>query len=156
MDVSGDDLAGVVDLFDALTREELTRAFVELAFKRGEETESAAFGPAIEAAVDAYHLVEVDTDAADERLYVPGPVAFPTLPEGAADLPHILDVPDRSIDDEALASAAKSRFTADAEEALEAGDPERIEQLVDVSYELEVWAPVDVEAVRTRLTEALP
>lgn len=155
MDVSEDELAGVVDLFGALTREELGRALVELAYKRGEDTEPAAFDADVEAAVESYHLVAVDPDDAAERLYVPGPVAFPTLPDAATDLPHILDVDDRSVDRDLLGEAARSRFEADADRAIDTGDTERIEQLLDVSYELELWASVDLTAARDRLDGAL-
>ena len=34
------------------------------------------------------------------------------------------------------------------------GDDERIDLLLDVSYDLEVWAPVDVSDVRGRLQAA--
>ena len=57
MNVTGDELAGVVDLFGGLTRAELGQALVELAFKRGEETVSEAFEADLDAAVDSYHLV---------------------------------------------------------------------------------------------------
>jgi hypothetical protein len=65
-----DELAGVVDLFGALTSEELTRALVELAYRqRGDADESAvaeAVDAAVEWAVDRYYLVEYhpDTDGA--------------------------------------------------------------------------------------------
>lgn len=179
MDVSGDKLAGVVDLFDALTRTELCEALAELAFKAGEEHDPAAFDSAVDEALRSYHLVAVDDagqvggaegtsdeggtsdgDASSDGggsadpLLVPGPVAFPTLPEGATDLPHILDVPERSVAREAAGRAAEERFRADAASAVGAGDAERIATLLDVSYELEAWAPVDLDAARARLDAA--
>lgn len=67
-----DELAGVVDLFGALTSEELARALVELAYRqRGDADESAvgeAVDVAVEWAVDRYYLVEYhpDTDGATD------------------------------------------------------------------------------------------
>lgn len=150
---TGDELAGVVDLFGALTRDELESALGELAFKRGETADDDAIDDAVAAAVEEYYLVAVDGD--DRTLLVPGPVAFPTLPDGAADLPHIMDVPDRDVDDDAVVEAAERRLRADAAAAVDAGDAERIEQLLDVSYDLETWGAIDVSGVRSRLDAAL-
>ena len=52
-----DDLAGVVDLFAWLTREELSRAFSELAFKRRTTLDEDAINEAIDVAVAEYALV---------------------------------------------------------------------------------------------------
>ena len=177
MDLSGDDLAGVVDLFGALTRSELADALAELAFKAGEDDDPAAFESTIEAALRTYHLVAVDdalddgegaegsaaraeetaerADVADDVLLVPGPVAFPRLPEGATDLPHILDVPERSIDRETAGRAAEARFRSDAARAVGSDAQDRVATLLDVSYELEAWAPVDLDGARNRLDAAL-
>ncbi|AHG03117.1 hypothetical protein HALDL1_05580 [Halobacterium sp. DL1] len=142
--MDGDELAGIADLFGGLTREELDDALDELAFKRGEDV---ADGDAdVEAALRDYYLVAVEHD--DEALLAPGPVAFPELPENAADLPHIMDVERRRIDREALADAVRERLEADAAGA----DDERARYLVDVTYDAEAWAPVELEAVRQRLT----
>jgi hypothetical protein len=150
---TGDELAGVVDLFGALTRDELESALGELAFKRGETADDDAIDDAVAAAVEEYYLVAVDGD--DRTLLVPGPVAFPTLPDSAEDLPHIMDVPDRDVDDDAVVEAAERRLRADAAAAVDAGDAERIEQLLDVSYDLETWGAIDVSGVRSRLDAAL-
>ena len=139
MDLVPDDLAGVVDVFGALTRAELGQALAELAFKRGEDYDPEGFA--------------ADIDEADEVL-VPGPMAFPNLPEGTTDLPHILDVDERETDREAVGRTAEERFRADAAAAVEADDDERIAGLLDVSYELEAWAPVDLSAARERLDAA--
>ena len=56
---------------------------------------------------------------------------------------------------ERLAAAAERRFRNDAADAIAAGDRERIADLLDVSYELDVWAPVELSGTRTRLDEAL-
>lgn len=162
MDRSPDDIAGVVDLFGALTRAELRQALSELAFRRGEEREPEAFEDAVEGAVDSYHLVAVPADTHGEDvegdgeadLLVAGPVAFPTLPEGGEDLPHIMDVLDRRVDREAAAAAAEEQFRADAATAVGAGDTGRVGTLLDVSYELEAWGPVELGEVRQRLDAA--
>ena len=153
MKLSPDDLAGVVDLFGALRPETLRQALSELAFKRGDDREPAGFDEPVNAAIDSYHLLELDDGP--NSLLVAGPVAFPTLPEDAGDLQHILDVEGRSVDRDRLADAAERRFRADASQAVAAGDRDRMEQLLDVSYELEAWAPVDLTTARERLDTAL-
>ncbi|RAW44484.1 hypothetical protein DQW50_14105 [Halorubrum sp. 48-1-W] len=161
-----DDLAGVVDLFDWLTREELSRAVSELAFKRRAEADTAAIDDAIDVAVAEYALVPAPSDAvategATDGLgegadpLAVGPAAFPSLPEGAEDLPHILDVPDRDVDREALSEAALERLSADAVAAITGGDAERLEVLADVTYDIEAWAPVDAGPIRERIVAEL-
>jgi hypothetical protein len=164
MDVTGDELAGVVDLFGALTRPELCQALVELAYRHGEDTDPSAFEDDVDAALDSYRLVAADPSAVDGAsgvededvtLLVPGPVAFPELPDEATDLPHIMDVPDRSLDRATVGERVQARFRTDAEMAIASGDDDRVRQLLDVSYELEVWGPVDVDDARARLDDAL-
>jgi len=150
---TGDELAGVVDLFGALTRDELESALGELAFKRGEAVDDDAIDDAVAAAIEGYYLVAVDRDG--ETLLAPGPAAFPTLPDGAEDLPHIMDAPDRDVDDEGVVEAAERRLRADAARAVDADDADRIERLLDVSYDLETWGAADVSDVRSRLDDAL-
>jgi hypothetical protein len=153
MDFTGDELAGVVDLFGALTRAELGQALVELAFKQGEDATPEDFDDGIDAAVERYHLVAVDRE--DDELLVPGPMAFPELPENAQDLPHIMDVETRSVDRADLADDVEQRFRGETATAVADGDTERMEQLLDASYELEVWGPVDLAGARDRLDDAL-
>lgn len=159
MDPSADELAGVVDLFGALTRSELAEGLAELAYKRGEEYDPGSFADDIDDALRSYHLVAVDPAAAgvgtDGPLVVVGPVAFPELPEGASDLPHILDVPDRNPDRDAAASAAADRFRRDAASAIDADDEDRIRALLDVSYELEAWGDRDLSGTRERMDDEL-
>jgi hypothetical protein len=151
MDLTADELAGVADLFGGLTRAELDRALAELAFRAGGEGESVAADVA--AARRDYYLLEVDWNG--ESLLVPGPVAFPALPEGATDLPHILDVDDRSIPDEVLAERVRERLAADADEAVAEGDEERLATLVDATYDAEAWVAADLADVRVALERAL-
>ena len=153
MEFPPDELAGIVDLFGALERATLRRACVELAFKQGEDREPESFDAAIDDAVESYHLLALEESGTE--LLVPGPVAFPTLPEGARDLPHILEAEERTPDRQRLAEAAEQRFRDDAAAAIAADDREWIADLLDVSYELEVWAPVELSGARTRLDEAL-
>jgi len=162
MDPTPDELAGVVDLFGALTRTELRRGLAELAFKRGEEYDPERFADAVEDALRSYHLVAVEpadagvADAGDgDQVVVVGPVAFPALPEGAPDLPHILEVPDRDPDREAAAAAAAARFRRDAAAAIDGGDEERVRTLLDVSYELEAWGGLDLSGTRERMDDEL-
>ncbi|UPV73102.1 hypothetical protein M0R89_11130 [Halorussus limi] len=154
-----DELAGVVDLFGGLARDELEQALVELAFKQGKDVEREAFGAEIERAVADYYLVETEYDAesdddAAETLLVAGPVAFPTVPENGEDLPHILDVPDRELDREGLGEAVAERLAEEARTIAAAGDAERAQELLDVSYDLEAWAPVEADEVRETLDRA--
>lgn len=150
MEPTADEIAGVVDLFGGLTRQELTEALSELAFKRGDVIDDA--GGRIDDAVASYHLASVDADG--EALFAPGPVAFPELPEGAADLPHIMDVPERSIDRERLAEAVEDRFREETAVAVRSADDELVQRLLDVSYDLEAWGPVDLSGARDQLTAA--
>jgi len=149
MELSGDELAGVVDLFGRLAREELLAALGELAFRRGADTGEPALDAAVDDAVERFYLVPVDDGL------VAGPAAFPTLPAGAEDLPHILDVDRREVDRDAAASAAEERFRAVAGRAVDAGDDDRLRELLDVSYDLEAWGPVEVADARDAIDRAL-
>ncbi|WP_299264015.1 DUF7109 family protein [Halorientalis sp.] len=155
MDLTGDELAGVVDLFDALTPGELGQALAELAYRQGDDVEPAVFDDDVAVARETYHLVAFEPTAADGPWLVPGPVAFPELPEDATDLPHILDVPDRTVDRDRLGAAAEERFRADTARAVADGNDDRMRELLDASYELEVWGPVDLASARERLDDAL-
>ncbi|AFK18442.1 hypothetical protein E6P09_06635 [Haloferax mediterranei ATCC 33500] len=158
-----DDLAGVVDLFGALTREELETALDELAFKQGSETDTSALTGAISDAIDAYYLVSYETteeggDIApdtDSELLTVGPLAFPTLPPRAEDLPHILDYPMREVPRDELAAQVESRLRKAAAKAVQSEDTDEIARLLDVTYDLEAWANTDVESIRERLDVAL-
>lgn len=136
-----DELAGIVELFGALTREELAEVRSELAFRQGREEPDPA---AVEAALEAYALVE------HEGLLVAGPAAFPTLPPEATDLPYIVDVPDREIDREELGERVHEELLAAADDEGDSG------ALRELSYDLEAWAPVDASDVRARLEEGSP
>jgi len=142
--MDGDHLAGIADLFGGLTRDELDDALDELAFRRDE-----ALDADVDQAVRDYYLVGVDVDGVE--VFAPGPVAFPDPPEGAEDLPHILDVERREVAREDLAEAVRNRLTTDADHADSGSD--RARYLVDVTYDAEAWAPVDLADVRGDLAD---
>lgn len=163
MDVTADELAGIVELFSALTRAELQMAVAELAFKTEGDFEPDSFASNVEAARRSYHLLSIPPSAVDDEpieaaeeptWLVPGPLSFPELPENATDLPHILGVDERVVDHTAVDRAAEQRFRADAAAAVDAGDTDRIATLRDVSYEIEAWGGVDLATARERLDAA--
>lgn len=145
-----DEVAGVADLFGALERDDLEQGLVELAYRRGEAFDADDAAAAVEEALADYGLVAVGSDP---ELLAPGPAAFPELPDGADDLPHILDAERRSLDRERVASAAEARFRDEVDDAIEDGDDRRLRRLLDVSYDLEAWGPVDVADARDRLDD---
>lgn len=148
-----DELAGIVDLFGALTREELEAACSELAYRRGEEPPEGT----VEEAIAAFALVPFEPagNASDDaKLLAPGPAAFPTMPDGAEDLPHILDVDDREVDRKAVARAAEERLRTEAAQAVTVGDTQRADELLDISYDIEAWGGVELDGIRDRLDAA--
>ena len=172
---TADELAGIVDLFGWLTPEELANACEELAFRGGEELED--LDGAVETAIEEYALVTTtiddvspdgdespdDDDSSDDdessltdvtalhdrSAVIAGPAAFPVLPDGAEDLPHILDVPGREVDRETVGNDVCENLLAEAEKV--EPETERAAVLREISYDLEAWAPVDASAVRERL-----
>lgn len=152
MAYSDDEIAGVVGLFGALTREELESALAELSFRRGDGYTDEELAQSIENALATYGLVAVETDPA---VLVAGPATFPELPASADDLPHMLDVDRAAPDRELAAGAAERQLREDVAIAVEAGDDEELQQLLDVTYELESWGPVDLAELRERIDEAL-
>ena len=174
----GDDIAGIVDLFGAVTRTELSRALAELAFKHRLELDDDAVESAIDGAIAEYALVPAPPNAvstpsdrsdapdipadksvdgpdapADASFLAVGPAAFPSLPDGATDLPHILDVPEREVDRNRLADAALERLSSDAVAAITDGDEARLAVLGDVTYDIETWASVDAGPIRERIVD---
>ncbi|MFW6384923.1 MAG: DUF7109 family protein [Halodesulfurarchaeum sp.] len=146
MDLTHDDVAGIVDLFGALSESDLRRGIEELAFRQGEKPDSDAVRDLIDGAKADFSLAEIRID--DERVLASGPTAFSTLPDGAEDLPHILDVERRSPSPKALETAVRKRL---ATEAATISEPERAAELVDVTYDAEAWAGIDLKDVRERL-----
>lgn len=173
-----EEVAGIVDLFGALTRSELRRALSELAFKRGTEIDDGTVAATIDRAIREYVLVDVtesmdaiardgsggpdadtssdgNVDADHGTLLLAGPTAFPVLPPNAEDLPYILDVPDRGIDRSRAGKHVKRRLNEEVEAAIAAGRNARLETLLEVTYDLETWAPVEVDDVRERIEKAI-
>ncbi|GAB3021040.1 DUF7109 family protein [Natronobiforma cellulositropha] len=156
MDATVDELAGVVDLFGGLTRAELERALAEAAFREGGQSlDDDAFDAVLEAALDEFGLVRFEPAGRDQPLYVAGPTAFPSTPPAAEDLPHILALEPRPLDRAALGEAAAATFRDAVDEALETDDADRLRDLLEVSYDLETWAPLDLGDERERLASAL-
>lgn len=157
MDLTADELAGVVDLFGGLTRPELGEALAELAFRHGEAYDDGAFESRIDGAIASYHLVAVESadveTATEDPVLVSGPVAFPELPQEAQDLPHILDIEHRNIAASSASQTVETRFRDEATSAIEDGNEDRARTLIDVSYELEAWGPLDLSEIRNRLLE---
>jgi hypothetical protein len=156
MELTADELAGVVDLFGALTRAELRDALAELAFK--EDATLADPEARIDEAIEKYHLVEVPPavvtpteTAMDGPVLVVGPAAFPALPADADDLPHIMSVADREVATEAVTEEVIDRFEEDVAAAVEDGDVATAEKLLDVSYELTAWGETDLDSTRRDL-----
>jgi len=154
MEFTGDDLAGVVDMFGGLSRDDLAAALVELSFKAGVDVEPSAFDDDIESALRAYELVDLEPET-DDALLVAGPAAFPRLPEEAADLHHILDAEQCEIDRAEAGTAAADKLHSDAVAAIDAGDSPELQRLLDLSYDIETWAPVDLSETRARLDDEL-
>jgi hypothetical protein len=147
-----DEVAGVADLFGALPRADLCQGLVELAYRWGEAFDESDAAAAVDDALSAYALVAVGSDP---ELLAPGPAAFPELPDGAADLPHILDAERRTVDRVRVGESAERRFRGEVALALDDGDDERLRELLDVSYDLETWGPVDVADCRAGIDEHL-
>ena len=174
MDATADELAGVVDLFGGLTRAELERALSEAAYRAdGQSVDGDALETALADALASFALVEVeyeratagsrdgDGDGDGDPLLVAGPTAFPSVPDHAEDVPHILDVERRDLDRAALGETAREEFREALEDALATGaesegaDEDRLRRLLDVSYDIEAWAPIDLADERDRLEGAL-
>ena len=146
MELSGDELAGIVDQFGALSPESLRQAIYETAFRAGADPEEATVAAWIEAAREDFSLVTVEIEG--ETVYVPGPRAFPAVPEAASDLTHVLDASHRQVPDEALAAGGHERLEA---AAAETEDPTRAQELLDLTYDAEAWADLDLAGLRDRL-----
>jgi hypothetical protein len=168
MNATADELAGVVDLFGGLTRSELEQALAEAAFRAdGTSVDAADIEPTIDRALESFALVAYEPPSGDEGaapaatttdeepLLVAGPTAFPTVPEHAEDVPHILDVEPRRLDRTTLGETVRDEFAADVDAAVADGGVDRIETLLDVSYDVEAWAPIELGDERTRLEAAL-
>ena len=142
---SADELAGIVSLFEALTRDELDQAIQELAYRHeGTVISKAERMAMIDGAVTDYVLIE------DGDVICVGPAAFPVLPAEAEDLPHLLEVSRRTIDRDQIAETLLADLLTQLEDQTDAESVARVREL---TYELEAWADVDADTVRKRLPE---
>ncbi|HII51652.1 MAG TPA: hypothetical protein HA321_01915, partial [Halobacteriales archaeon] len=73
------------------------------------------------------------------------------LPEGGEDLPHLILVGEREINREELEKGVAERLGKEVEIAIFEKDRNQIESLLDVCYDLEMWAGVDVDGIRKKL-----
>ncbi|MFB6229339.1 MAG: hypothetical protein ABEH88_12450 [Halobacteriales archaeon] len=153
MDLTPDELAGISDLFGGLTPTELHEAIENVAARQGMTFDPGDLDERIEAARREYYLLTVEHEGA--TLLAPGPAALPSLPNHAEDLPHMMDVPERAIDPERLANAAREQLSDDARQAISESDRDRTEFLVDVCYDVEALGPVEVDPIRERLLDSL-
>jgi len=147
MDPTLDELVGAVDLFGGLSREELVGGFQDIGARMGDDVDIKVLNLRIDEAIEKYYLVEV----ADQGLLVAGPSALPELPEGGEDLPHLILVGEREINREELEKGVAERLGKEVEIAIFEKDRNQIESLLDVCYDLEMWAEVDVDGIRKKL-----
>ncbi|WP_323674853.1 hypothetical protein [Halorubellus sp. PRR65] len=155
--LSADELAGVLELFGALAESEFVRAVREAAFRDGREVTEDGIADRVNAAAESFHVVRVEPDAVPgvvdglgdaEAAYVAGPRAWPEEPAHGEDLPHILDVDARDVDRAALARRVRQQLRAAVEHAAARSDAERLHEVVDVTYDVEAWADVDLPDTR--------
>lgn len=152
-----DELAGVLDMFGALTEAEFKRAVSEVGFRAGRDVDEDALADRVNAAAASFHVVRVEPEAVPDvvpdlddtdAVYVPGPRAWPTEPAHAEDLPHILDLDPRAVDRRALAMRVRQQLRSTIERAAAQGDADRLHEIVDVTYDVEAWASIDLEDTR--------
>jgi hypothetical protein len=146
MELSGDELAGIVDQFDGLTEPALQSAIHEAAFRAGADLDVETIDSWIDEAHAEFTLLSVELD--DGEYVVPGPRAFPTVPEMATDLPHVLDVEPVEIPEDTIERGIRNELAAAASRV---EDSDRAHELIDVTYDAEAWAGTDLSDVRDRL-----
>lgn len=152
LSLTADELAGIVDIFELLTRDELETALDELAFKKGVSADPSI----IDASLESYHLVAYDEHEENHEEYLlVGPTAFPVIPDRATDLPHIMDVETREIDRYRLIQSVEQRYRAETARALNNGEDDRLGELLDLSYDLEAWGALDLSRLRDRLDRSV-
>ena len=146
MELSGDELAGIADQFGALPPAAMRRAVQETAFRAGDELDDAAAQAQIDAALGSFALLAIEIEG--EEYVAPGPVSFPTVPSAATDLPHVLDVEPIEVPQAALGAGVQRQLKEAAAEVEGAADAQ---ELLEVTYDAEVWVDVDLGPVRERL-----
>lgn len=146
MSLTPDTLAGIVELFGALTDAELCDACAEVDFRHeGETRPDEEYLQEIETALESNHLARIDES---DTLLIAGPAAFPRVPSGGDDLPHILPIEPRTVD----RSSAAERIIAELQHELEENpEPARQESIIDLCYDIESWAGIDTSHIREQL-----
>lgn len=153
MEITPDELAGIVDLFGGLSEAELLTALEDLAARTGESYDPEQWTRAVDEALDDYYLVRVPCD--QRAIIVPGPVSLPALPEHGDDLPHILDVDRRRPDPSVIGRSVEKRLRGDAARAINEQDRHLAERLLDICYEVDTWGSVDTTEIRTALNDSI-
>ena len=151
MDPTLDQLAGAVDLFGGLTREELIQGFEDISARKGDILHTERLNMQIDEAIEKYYLVEIE----EQELLVVGPAALPDLPDGGEYLPHLIRGDKREIDKMRIGRDVKDKISREIEKEIHKMDKGEVEQLLDVCYDLEMWNEIDVEDVRCELEEVL-
>lgn len=147
-ELSAAEIAGIADLFEGLTRDELKTAIQELSYRQ--DTEYTDIEGHIDSAIAKLVLVPVEMD--DGTCFLaPGPAAFPQIPEGGEDIPHILDIEPRDIPREKIGTAAEEHIRQQAAHAIATEDSERAAEILDRSYDITAFAPVDIDDIQTAL-----
>ena len=147
MELSLDEIAGIVDIFGGLTNGELNTAMEEIAFRRDDSPVSQSWlDQKIEQATEEGILVRQESH--DPPLLCVGPVAFPVEPDGAEDLPYILDIPERTVDRESLANELLQNMEADISDTMSSNQRTAY---IELSYDIETWSGVDTSQLRDAL-----
>tara|TARA_B110000014_G_scaffold263296_1_gene259582 strand:+ start:1005 stop:1484 length:480 start_codon:yes stop_codon:yes gene_type:complete len=147
MDPTLDELAGAVDLFGGLSRMELVQGFEDISARMGDSVDIETLNGRIDEAVEKYYLVEMKS----QDLLVVGPTALPELPEGGEDLPHLILVGEREINREEVEKSVVDRMDKEVEIVISRKDIDQMGRLLDVCYDLEIWAEINVEGIRKKL-----
>jgi hypothetical protein len=144
MKLTLDELAGAVDLFGGLTRDELIQGCEDICARSGEVIDFELMDEKIENAIEKYYLIELK----ERGLLVIGPVALPKLPEGGEDLPHLIQVENRSIDKKEIEKVVFERIEEEIKNNSLEEDLESLEILLDICYDIEIWSSGGMEETR--------
>lgn len=147
MKLTLDELAGAVDLFGGLTREELIQGCEDICARSGEVIDFEFINDKIENAIKKYYLVELK----ERGLLVIGPVALPKLPEGGEDLPHLIQVENRLINKKEIEKIVFERMEEEIKVNSFEEDLESLERLLDICYDIEIWSSGGIEEARKAL-----
>lgn len=150
--LTNDDIAGIAEMFGVISRKQLEQALIELSYRQGEELSETAAENAVQEALSSFALVAISHQPQE---LTAGPAAYPTLPVGANDLPHMLEQDRQKPDPAVVREAANQRYREAVDEAIEASDTETLQDLLQLSYDIEAWAEITVDDVRSRIQDEL-